>query len=306
MRRMIQVGVVFVLAVAVGSVVAVGLAAPKTVLVTISKNGFVPESVTIAQGDTVQFTNSDSVVHQITFKSMTGITCSGNPVVVATGASATCTFQTAGNYSYTDPNTRGNTFRGNVTVTAPAASLSASAKPVLVVYGNPAVLSGTLSTQQAGENVDVLAQPCGASSATKVTTVQTATGGAYGAAVKPLQNTAYTTKSKAVTSSVVTVRVRPRLRVTKVAAHRYSLRVTGATSFAGKYASFQRYNGTLRRWVAVRTVLLKANATGVAPTVVSAAVFRSPIRAGLRVRVTLAQAQVGSCYASGLSNTIFS
>ena len=294
---------VILLLVVVALVVGVGASAAKTVAVTISKDGFVPKSVTIAQGDTVQFTNSDSVVHQITFKSTSGVTCSGSPLVLQTGFSGSCTFANAGNFNYEDPNTRGNTFRGTVTVTAAPVSLRVSAKPLLVTYGAAAVLAGTLSTQQAGENVDVLAQPCGTPSASKSATVQTTAGGAYTASVKPLRNTAYSTKSKAVTSSVVTLRVRPSMRLTRVGSQRYSLRVLGGSSFAGKYASFQRYNGTLRRWVAVRTVLLKASLTSVAPTVASTASFRSSIRGGLRVRATLGQAQVGSCYAPGLSNT---
>lgn len=298
MRKMILLAAVTALAVAVSS------AAAKTVTVTITKNGYVPNSVAIGQGDTVQFMNSDTVAHQVTFKSTAGVTCSPNPLVLQPGANGSCTFQNAGNYSYSDPNAKGNTFRGTVTVTAAPASLSLTAKPVLVIYGSPDLLAGKLSTQQTGENVDVLAQQCGAPSATKTATVQTTTGGVYSATVKPLMNTAYTTKFKAVASSVVTVRVRPRLRLARVAPHRYTLRVFGATSFAGKYASFQRYNSTLRRWVAVRTVLLKANSTGVAPTVITAGSFRSSVAGGLRVRVTLGQAQVGSCYAPGLSNTI--
>ena len=35
----------------------------------------------------------------------------------------------------------------------------------------------------------------------------------------------------------------PRLRLGRVAAHRYSLRVFAAQSFAGKFATFQRFNG---------------------------------------------------------------
>lgn len=298
MRKLIFFAAVTALAVAVSS------AAAKTVTVTITKNGYVPNSVAIAQGDTVQFMNSDTVAHQVTFKSTAGVTCSPNPLVFQPGANGSCTFQNAGNYTYSDPNAKGNTFRGTVTVTAAPASLSLAAKPVLVIYGSPVVLAGKLSTQQTGENVDVLAQQCGAPSAAKTATVQTTTGGVYSATVKPLMNTAYTTKSKAVASSVGAVRVRPRLRLARVAPHRYTLRVFGATSFAGKYASFQRYNSTVRRWVAVRTVLLKANSTGVAPTVITAGSFRSSVRGGLRVRVTLGQAQVGSCYAPGLSNTI--
>jgi plastocyanin len=298
MRKMILLAAATALAVAVGTAVA------KTVAVTITKNGFVPKSVALVPGDTVQFTNSDTVAHQVTFKSTTGVTCSPNPLALQPGSSGSCTFRSAGTFTYSDPNTRGNTFRGTVTVAAASGSLSVSAKPVLITYRSQAVLAGRLSTRQAGENVDVLAQQCGAPSATKTATVQTTKGGAYTATVKPLMKTAYTTKSNALTSSVVTVRVRPRLRLVRVASHRYSLRVLAARSFAGKYASFQRYNGTLRRWVALRRVLLKANSTGVAPTVVTSRSFRSSVRGGLLVRVTLGQTQVGTCHAPGLSNTV--
>ncbi len=54
----------------------------------------------------------------------------------------------------------------------------------------------------------------------------------------------------------------------------------------------------------VKRVLLRANRTGVAPTVITSAKFRSRIKAGLRVRVVLGQTQVGSCYLAGRSNTI--
>src|SRR5439155_13641450 len=112
MRKYILLAGIAVLALTVGS------AAAKTVTVTITKNGYVPSSTTIAQGDTVQFTNSDTVVHQVTFKSTTGVTCTPNPLVVQPGASGSCTFATAGKYSYSDPNTKGNTFSGTITVTA--------------------------------------------------------------------------------------------------------------------------------------------------------------------------------------------
>ena len=298
MRRYMILAAIAVLAIAVGS------AAAKTVTVTISKNGYVPSSLTIAQGDTVQFTNSDSVVHQVTFKSTAGVTCTPNPLVVQAGASGTCTFSTAGSYSYSDPNAKGNAFRGSIAVAATAASLSLGAKPAVVVYGGASVLSGTLSTQKVGENIDVLAQQCGASAATKLVTVATTTAGAFTTTVKPLMNTVYTAKDKALSSAAVTVRVRPAVRLVKTGAHRYSVRVSAGASFAGKYASFQRYNGTLHRWVSTKTVALKASTSGVAPTVVSSASFRSSVTTGARVRVTLPQPQVGGCYAAGTSNTI--
>ena len=291
MRRLILLAAVALVAISAGSALA------KTVTVTITKNGYVPASTTIAQGDTVQFTNSDTVVHQVTFKSTAGVTCAPNPLVVQPGANGSCTFANAGSYSYSDPNAKGKTFKGTITVSAAPAALSLAAKPLIVTFGGSSMLSGVLSTQKVGENIDVLAQQCGASAASKLVTVATTTGGAYTTIVKPQMNTAYTSKDKSLSSATVTVRVRPSMRLTKVAAHRYTLLISAASSFAGKYASFQRFNGTLHRWVAVKTVPLKASTT---------TSFRSSLRSGVRVRATLPQAQVGGCYAAGTSNTILS
>ncbi len=290
--------------VAIGAVAVTGAAAAKTVTVTITKSGYVPKAVTIAQGDSVQFTNSDTVAHQIVFKTTTGITCAPNPLVLQPAQSGTCALQTAGSFTYSDPNVKGNSFRGTVTVTGAQEALTLSAAPRTVAYGAKVTLSGTLSTHKTGENVDVLAQPCGASAATKTMTVQTTTNGAFSAIVQPFKNTTYTVKVRNTTSNAAPVSARPTLRLGKVAPHRYSLRVSAAQSFAGKYANFQRYNGT--RWVAVKSVLLRANTTGVAPTVISTATFRSSIKARLRVRAVLGGAQVGTCYLPGTSNTILS
>jgi plastocyanin len=297
--------------IAIVSLAIAGAAIAKTVAVTITKNGYVPKAVTIAAGDTLQFTNSDTVAHQIIFKPTTGVSCTPTPLVLQPTQSSTCTFQSAGKFTYSDPNVKGNTFRGTVTVGStpnppPADTLTLAVKPQLVIYGGRVTLTGTLSNQKAGENVDVLAKPCGQTAATKVTTVQTTTGGAYTAVVQPLKNTAYTTKVKSTTSPTVAARVRPRLRLRKLAPHRYSLRVFAARSFAGRFGTFQRYNGTLGRWVNVKRVLLRANSTGVAPTVISSVSFRSTIRPMLKVRVVLPQLQVGGCYRPGRSNVILS
>src|SRR5213078_1712893 len=294
------------MAIALLSLALAGAAGAKTVAVTITKNGYVPKAVTIAAGDTVQFTNGDTLAHQIVFKTTTGVACVPSPLVLQSTQSGTCSFQTAGKFAYSDPNVKGNSFRGTVTVSGapPAETLTLAGKPLLLVYGGRVTLAGTLSNQKVGENIEVLATPCGQSAATKVTTVQTTTGGAFTALVQPLKNTAYTGKVKNTTSPTVAVKVRPRLRLRKPAAHRYSLRVFAAQSFAGKYVTFQRYNGTLGRWIKVKRVLLRANATGVAPTVISSVSFRSAIRPRLKVRAVLPQLQVGSCYRPGRSNVI--
>ena len=294
--------------VAVMSLAVVGVAVAATVPVSITKNGYVPNAATIAVGDTVQFTNSDTVAHQVVFKTVTGVTCTPNPLVLQPTQTGVCTFASPGTFTYDDPNVKGNTFRGSVTVTGQVAAetLTLSAKPQTVVYGGKVTLTGALSNQKVGENVDVLATACGQTAATKVTTVQTTTGGAYTAVVQPLQNTVYTVKVKSTSSPAVTVKAQPRLRLGKVAAHRYSLRVFAAQSFAGKYGTFQRYNTALARWVNVKRVLLRANSTGVAPTVTSSVSFRSTVPARVKVRVVLPQLQVGSCYLPGRSNTILS
>ena len=297
------------IAIAIASLAIAGAAIAKTVAVTITKNGYVPNAVTVAVGDTLQFTNSDTVAHQIVFKPTAGVTCVPNPLVLQPTQAGTCTFQTAGKYAYSDPNVKGNTFRGTVTVSSapnppPADTLTLAAKPRLVTYGGRITLSGTLSNQKVGENVDVLAKPCGQTAQTKVTTVQTTTGGAFAALVRPLKNTLYTVRVKSTTSPTLAVNVRPKLRLRKLAAHRYSLRVSAARSYAGKYGTFQRFNGTLGRWVTVKRVLLRANSTGVAPTVISSVTFRSTIRPLVKVRVVLPQFQVGSCYRPGRSNVV--
>jgi hypothetical protein len=224
--------------------------------------------------------------------------------VLQPAGSGNCVFQAPGSYSYSDPNVKGNTYRGSVTVTAPPDSLTMTAKPTLLTFGGKVSGSGTVSTAKAGETVDVLGQKCGAGTSQKVSTVQTATGGTYSFSTQPMMNTIYTASLRKATTSPTVVHVKPRLRLGRVAPHRYSLRVYASQTLAGKYVTLQRYNGTLKRWVGVKAIALKANVSGVAPTVVSATSFRATVKSGLRIRVVISQAQVGTCYAAGNSNTI--
>ena len=85
------------------------------VTVSITKNGYVPKAVTIAVGDAVHFTNTDTVAHEVVLKKTGGVTCAPTPLVLQPAQSVTCTFRNTGSYSYSDPNVRGNTFRGTLT-----------------------------------------------------------------------------------------------------------------------------------------------------------------------------------------------
>lgn len=198
---------------------------------------------------------------------------------------------------------KGKNFRGTVDVgQSPTSSLGV--RPGDVLYGNKVTLTGALADKASGESVQVLALQCGATNATALATIRSTTGGTFTYQAQPLRQTGYSVRAKNSTSDAVSARVMPRLRLGKVAPHRYTLHISAADSFAGKYATFQRFRAATKHWVKVKRMLLRADTTGVAPTVNTYATFRSGIKARQRVRVTLGAKQVGSCYLAGRSNTI--
>jgi plastocyanin len=295
---------------AVASFAAAGAAADRarpavtaSQTVTISKTGYKPTSVSILTGEAVLFSNTDTVAHTVDFKLTTGVKCPASPLVVQPGQSASCTFATAGKFNFNDPAGKGKTFRGTVNVATPLATTLAVA-PKTAPYGRKVTLSGALASKLSGQQLQVLALQCGATAPTKLATVTTTTGGAFTYQAQPLKATAYSVQSKALESVAVGVSVMPRLRLGKTGKHTFSLHVSAGDSFAGKYATFQRYRSSTKRWANVKRVLLQADTTGVAPTVITSAVFQSGIRSGVKVRVTLGAKQVGSCYLAGRSNTI--
>jgi len=166
-------------------------------------------------------------------------------------------------------------------------------------------LTGRVSSGAANERVVVFAQACGASFA-RVGDATTTTGGAWTLTVRPTNHTSYRAEWRNATSAVVAVKLRPRLRLTRLAAKRFSLRVTAATSFAGKTVAVQRYNAALRRWVRLRIVTLRPVAGAVTPTVASGVTFGLTVAPRSRLRVVMVQAQVGACYLPGTSNTVVS
>jgi plastocyanin len=276
-------------------------AAAASQTVTISKTGYKPTSVSITVGDSVVFKNSDSVSHTVNFKSTTGMHCTAAvPLVIAAGQSATCTFSATGNYRFSDPAGKGKNWRGTVSVGKPLVS-SLTVTPRAVVYGSKSTLAGKLASGLAGQSIQVLDQPCGTASSTLLTTLTTTTGGAFTYQALPLKRTVYTLKNKGLTAST-TVSVKPRLQLTRVGRHRYRLRVFAADSFAGKRAALQRYRTATKRWTRIKRLLLKSDTSGKAPTVITSVRFRSKVKA--RLRVTLAQRQVGACYLPGRSNIV--
>ena len=273
-------------------------ASTATVTVSITRAGFVPNEVSIRAGDTVVWTNNDTQPHQVVSQAREDAFAS--PPLLP-GQSFTHTFRSAGRFTITDPLNRNR--RMTVRVAAAPASLTIAARPQALIYGGATTLSGAISSQQENQRVSVFAQPCGQATFTRVADVTTTSGGAWTLAAKPTARTVYRAQWRNVTSAI-TVNVRPRMALRRIAAGRFRVRVLAAQSLAGRAVVFQRFRAATRTWVRVRIVFLRPGGTATAPTVVSAATFRARVRRGLRVRAVMGQAQVGACYLPGRSNVV--
>lgn len=300
-----------VILLAVASLAAAGAAADRarpaaaaTKTVTISKSGDDPRVVSITAGDEVAFSNSDTVSHTVAFKPTTGMKCSqALPLVLPAGKTAGCTFSSAGTFNFSDPANQSQAFRGKVIVAGPLVS-SFTVTPKTILFGNMVTLAGTLTSQRSGQTLKVVAQECTATTPTTLANITTTSGGVFTYQAQPLSRTTYTVQGKNGSTTALTVRVVPRLRLAKTGRHRYRVLVSAGHSFAGKHVSFQRYLPGLRHWRGVKSVRLKANSSGIAPTVVSSAAFRSSIKAHQRVRVVITPAAASTCYVTARSNNI--
>ena len=289
--------IVLILA-ALTALVAAAPAAAANLTVAITRTGFVPNTLTIQQGDSVTWTNSDTQNHQVA--SQQGPFTS--PVLQPT-QTYSYTFTKAGKFQVTDPLTKNEKMTVDVNA-APGSAISIAISRGLVTYGGAVNLSGALADQKSGETVTIEAKPCGSTSYTRVAAATTASGGAYVSTLKPLKNTSYQARNRNQTSSQVAVRVRPAVSLGKVALRRFTVRVRAADSFAGKAVTVQRFNSVTKRWVLVRYTTLRANSTGIAPTVISSVTFTATLKARTRIRVVMGSATAGSCYAPSLSNVV--
>lgn len=287
---------VLLLAALLGALVAAATAASATTTaVSITANAFVPKNVSITTGDTVKWTNNDTKNEQVKCK-----TCSFTSPVLAPAGTYSYQFKTVGKFAITDP--LNNKLKGMVTVKAPGASVTLTAKPRTVKYLTATTLAGAYSTKQANQNVIVLGRACGAKNFTKLTTAKTGTGGTFSVTQTPTMNTAYQAKIATATSPPVAVKVQPTIQLRKVGRHRFRVLVSAARSFVGKTVLFQRRKAS-GRWVTVKKVTLKTAATSGATTI-SKRNFKSGIHRGRRVRITMTLRQTAPCYAASRSNVI--
>jgi plastocyanin len=267
--------------------------------VTITALGFVPSSVTINQGDSVTWTNTDVANHQVVSKKA-GL----SSPVLSTGQSYSFVFKAAGSFAYQDALAK--KVNGTVVVTAapkpapkpapvPAASVTLTASTLQVVYGGGVTLSGTISTKQTGEKVTVLAEDYGKPSFSSIATVTTGSGGSWSYTAKPTIRTGYKSQWKNAASSTATVGVRPLVTFHVLTGQRFSTKVVAARSFAGRYVQCQR-RSSLGQWVTVKRAKLNAS---------SAAIFRATLPHGTStLRIAISVNQAGAGYLAGMSRTI--
>jgi hypothetical protein len=180
------------------------------------------------------------------------------------------------------------------TAAAPAVTISVSRPSV--VFGKTVTLSGKVSDNRAGQKVDVLAQPFGATGFNTLATVDTTSGGHWSDVVKPTIETSYQARWKSATSSTVTVKVRPLITLTLVnrSTGSFATKVTAARSFAGKFVLVQRLTST--GVATLKKVTLDAN---------SSATFRVRLHHGRsRLRVVMPTSQTAPGYITGTSNVV--
>lgn len=277
-------------------------AATKTVSIT--NSAFVPNAITIEEGDSITWTNSDSRNRQPVSQDA----AFASPILKP-GEMYTFKFTKDGKYTVTDALVRNQ--RGTVTVTkpAPVGSPSLDASKKTLIFGGSLALTGKVPTSSAGEKVTLRAEvltPAGTRQASAISEVSTTAGGTFSFTHAPTAQTTYTvvwqsTPATTQTSAPVTVTVAPRIGigvVRKLSGRRvvFSTKATSAISYAGRSVYIQRRT-SFGQWITLKRVILSSN------TVATQSTVRLP--KGLsRIRVLMPKAQAGSGYVAGVSRTL--
>ena len=185
-----------------------------------------------------------------------------------------------------------------VAMADPNKSVTISASKPIVVYGHTVTLSGKVTPPATNQKVDVLAQPFGLSTMTALSSTSTTNGGQWTLDVKPTIETAYQARFNDVTSSTVTVKVRPALTLTLVSKQgrigTFTVTALGARAFAGKFVNVQRV-----------TTLGTRNLKKVTLNAESKATFKVRLtKKAIRMRAVMPTSQAAPGYIAGFSNIL--
>jgi len=267
-------------------------AASATTTVQIKRTGFAPASVTINQNDSVTWTNTDTTNHQVVANGG-----SFASPILGPGKSWTREFNHGGTFHYHD--SLHPSLKGTVVVRGAPDQVTLAASVPVVKFGGTVTLTGTVSNKKAGETVTIVQLPYGQTTKQVVATLQTASGGVFSFNVTPQVNTTYQAQWKTLESSVI-VQVQPMIKFPFNSRSGYfHFYVTGATSFAGKAVSLQRFT-LARQWVNFRALTLGPKSG----RLISVRFVRSLIPRGRwSIRVFMPATESGAGYLDSWSGT---
>ena len=245
MRRLFISGVVALGLVFAGSA---NPASTATAPVQITKNGFVPATVTITAGDSVTWRNADTVSHQVVANG--GQFASP---ILAPGKTFTHQFARGGTFRYHDAlHTR---LKGTVVVKGAPPVVSLAVSTPVVKYGTQVTLTGTVNSKRAGETVTIVQLPAGQTTKQVMATLQTAAGGTFSYAVTPQIGTQYQAQWRGAESSV-TVQVQPVIKLPPPSRGGwFHFFVHAGVSYAGHFVYVQRFS-RLGQWVSLSRLKL--------------------------------------------------
>jgi plastocyanin len=277
---------------AVMAVVGIAPAFAQAANITITKTGFVPSSVTILPGESITWTNADTVDHQVSSTKAS----LASPILHG-GQTFSFMFGTAGNFSISDLL---NKKLKNGTVSVQTAGTAGQTVSLLTsstrsVFNGSVTLSGVVSNHAANQTVTIRGQSYGQTAFGKLADVTTAAGGSWTYTAHPTIRTVYQSIWGKHTSTQVTVGVRPSVSLRVLTGHRFSTKVLAARSFAGKFVQLQRRSAT-GQWVTLKRVRLGSTSGATVKAILP--MGKSTLRFAFSVN------QAGPGYLAGLSRTL--
>lgn len=275
---------------AVLAVVGIAPAFAHAANITITKTGFVPSSVTIHPGESITWTNSDAVDHQVS-----STKASLSSPVMHTGQTYSFMFATSGTFAVTDllnKKVKAGTVSVKTAGAAQTVSIATSARSTS--FNGSVTLSGVVSNQAANETVTIRGQTYGGNAFLKLADVKTGAGGAWTYTAHPTIQTVFDSMWGKNASAQITVGVRPLVSIHALSGNRFSTKVLAARSFAGKVVQLQRRSAG--QWVTVKRVRLGSMST---------AIFKASLPMGnSALRFAFSVNQAGAGYLAGFSRTL--
>jgi plastocyanin len=254
--------------------------------VSIRAAAFSPKNVTINTGDAVKWTNRDTKNHQVIANN--GAFASGT---IAPKKIYIHVFNTAGTFRYHDALHPALT--GKIVVKGPPPAVTIGASLPLLVYGQATHISGAVSNKRSGETVTLWAQPYGQASPMQIATVLTAANGVWDFVVKPTLLTTYEAHWKSLTSSKISLQMRPNVLFSASKGMGF-VKVKSSHSLEGRKVYVQRFT-RFGQWVKMKRVILGRSSQRLF-------YLRLP-RGTYTLRIFMSYNQVGAGYLDGFSPT---